>query len=459
MERKRRLLNVMAFFTYSLLLIGWPVVSNALVISGNNMLYTKTLVVGPAGSPAQNGAALLNALAGIVGASSTNPYLLKIEPGIYDIDDASLQMQPYVDIEGSGENTTIITGNVDGPNSGTINGASNAELRFLTAQNTGGKTFAIAIDNINSNASPKITNVTAIASGTPNNIGINIYSASPILTNVTAKAEAPGGTYNHGVVNNTVNSIDSSTVLKNVTATASGGTYNNGVYNTNSSSVVMRNVTATASGGTISNGVFNDHSSFEMEYVNASASDGVTNNGVMNLVSAPLMSHVRATASGGTNSNGVFNQDSANPNPFLYYVQASAHDATGFSTGIRNVNSNPAIRFCSAAAKDSVTTSVRNGMFNDGSSPYVYSTLILAQAVPAAACIPNGCFGVYNTTSGTVRIDLSVVYAYTNTIYNNNVFTYIGNTQLNGSPVFNGGTGTLKCIGTYNNTYDPITCP
>ncbi len=454
MQRKRLLIRVMFFFTCSLLLIGHPVVANALVISGNNVIYTKTVVVGPVGSPAQNGAALLNALAGIVGASSANPYLLKIEPGTYDIGNASLQMQPYIDIEGSGEITTTVTGNIEGPNNGTINGASNAEIRFLTAQNTGGgTTFAIAIDNINSNASPKITNVTAAASGATNNIGINNFSASPMLTNVIAKAEAPGGTFNHGVVNNTVNDANAPIVMKNVTATASSGTNNNGVYNTNSSSVVMRNLNATASGGTISNGVFNDHSNFEMEYVNASASDGETNNGVMNLVSGVLMRHVRATASGGTTSNGVFNQDSANPNPFLYYVQASANNATGVSTGIRNLNSTVAMRFCSATAKDSITSSVKNGMFNDGSSPNVYSTIILAQPNQGGVCT-GGCFGVYNTTAGTVTINLSVVYAY-NTIYNNNnVTTNIGNTQLGGSSVFNGGT--LKCIGTYNNNYDAL---
>ena len=451
MESKRRFLHVMVFFSCALLLMAWPVAAGALVISGNNMIYTKTLVVGPVGSPAQNGVALLNACAGLVGASSTNPSLLKIEPGIYDIGNASLQMQPYVDIEGSGENTTIITGHIEGPSSGTINGASNAEIRFLTVQNTGGGNVAIAINNINSNASPKITNVTAIASGATNNIGIGISSATPALTNVTARAESLGGTYNHGVANNNVNDPNSSSLMQNVTAVASGGTNNNGVYNANSPSVVMRNVDATASGGTNSNGVFNDHSDVVMERVNASASDGTNNNGVMNLSSGPQMRYMRATASGGSTSNGVFNQDSAKP--VLYYVQVAAHDATGFSTGIRNVNSSPDIRFCNSLGRGSIEASVRTGIFNDGASPYVYSTLISGS--PTQGACTGGCFGVYNTTSGTVRIDHSVVYANTNTIYNNNnVTTNIGNTQLNGSSVYNGGV--LKCIGTYNNNYGAL---
>jgi hypothetical protein len=53
----------------------------------------------------------LSAFAGITASAST-PCLLKIEPGIYDLAAASLNMKPYVDVEGAGENTTILTGNV-----------------------------------------------------------------------------------------------------------------------------------------------------------------------------------------------------------------------------------------------------------------------------------------------------------------------------------------------------------
>ena|SRR5215210_563285 len=47
--------------------------------------YTRTVVVSPAGTPSQNGTALKNALSGITNASETSPYLLKIEPGVYDL--------------------------------------------------------------------------------------------------------------------------------------------------------------------------------------------------------------------------------------------------------------------------------------------------------------------------------------------------------------------------------------
>src|SRR6185295_14031707 len=69
----------------------------------------RTVLVSPVpGDPIASGTALKNALAGISSPSSTNRWLLKIEPGIYQMTGNSLLMRPWVDIEGSGiEQTTI----------------------------------------------------------------------------------------------------------------------------------------------------------------------------------------------------------------------------------------------------------------------------------------------------------------------------------------------------------------
>ena len=64
--------------------------------------YKRTVVVSPVGTSAENGQALLNALAGIT-ASAADPYLLKLEPGVYDLGASPLTMKQYVDVEGSGE--------------------------------------------------------------------------------------------------------------------------------------------------------------------------------------------------------------------------------------------------------------------------------------------------------------------------------------------------------------------
>jgi hypothetical protein len=177
--------------------------------------YTRTVVVSPAGTPSQNGTALKNALSGITNASETNPYLLKIEPGIYDMGAApGLVMKPWVDVEGSGEGVTTLTA-TGGPawTDATVQAASNAELRFLTVKNTGGADKAFAIQ---STANPfRLTHVSAAASG--------------------------GATYSRAIV------IDSgATTLSEVSATASGNTSNLGVFV--SGTVTMDQATVNSSG-------------------------------------------------------------------------------------------------------------------------------------------------------------------------------------------------------------------
>ncbi|MDQ3928108.1 MAG: hypothetical protein M3328_03060 [Chloroflexota bacterium] len=178
--------------------------------------YTRTVVVSPTGTPSENGTALKNALAGITDASETNPYLLKIEPGVYDLGAApGLVMKPWVDVEGSGEGVTTLTATGGVPwADATVQGASNAELRFLSVKNTGGADKAFAI---HSTADPfRLTHVSAAASG--------------------------GTSYSRAVV------IDSgATTLSEVNATASGNTQNLGVFV--SGRVTMDQVTVNSSGG------------------------------------------------------------------------------------------------------------------------------------------------------------------------------------------------------------------
>ena len=75
-------------------------------------------------------------MSGITDPSASNAYLVKVEPGIYDLEASSLFMRPFVDIEGSGEGITTITSAL-GSGSGTVVGANNSELRYLTVKNTG----------------------------------------------------------------------------------------------------------------------------------------------------------------------------------------------------------------------------------------------------------------------------------------------------------------------------------
>lgn len=89
------------------------------------------------------------ALNSITDAANSKHYLVWVGPGTYD---ERVQMKPFVDIEGAGELATKITasgGGGFGAGSSVVSGASDAELRHLTVENTGGSgtSYAIAIFN------------------------------------------------------------------------------------------------------------------------------------------------------------------------------------------------------------------------------------------------------------------------------------------------------------------------
>ena len=207
--------------------------------------YVSTVVVSPVGNETQNGTALLSALSGIT-ASSTNRFLLKIEPGIYDIGTQSLQMKEYVDIEGSGETTTIIKGHIGFSWTGIVRGANNAEIRLLAINNMEGTPYSCAVMNVNVTASFKMTNVTTFASGGLFCYSVYNHKSSPTMKNVTATAF--GGTNNMGVVSDT-----SSPTMTNVTISASGGKENYGVFTGDSGTVRIYHSVISATTATIYN--------------------------------------------------------------------------------------------------------------------------------------------------------------------------------------------------------------
>lgn len=142
-----------------------------LSISGGNTVnipgYRRTVIVSPVGNDLQNGTALRSALAGI-SASATSPALLIIEPGVYDIGSSNgLQLRSYIDVQGSGQGVTKITGTVPNANNGIVLGAANMELRDLTIEQRGpstGQSVAFYAFNL---ANVKLTRVTVNGLGGP----------------------------------------------------------------------------------------------------------------------------------------------------------------------------------------------------------------------------------------------------------------------------------------------------
>jgi hypothetical protein len=328
--------------------------------------------------------AALNKIPGNIynGNACSARYLVKVLPGVYS---ERVTMKPCVDIEGSGELTTKITaagGATLDAASATVVGAKEAELRFLTVENTGGAANAIGI--YNNSASLRLTHVTATASGGSTwNFGVenyHVFYASPSMTHVTATAS--GGSYSYGVYNEY-----SSPDMTNVTATGSGGSvYNIGVINYLNSSPAMTNVTArtndTGSSGTNSIGVDNQANS------------------------APIMTNVHAFAWGSTHNYGVRNYNSQYPsNPGL--IRMINVTATGSGSG-SGVDSFGVLNYnCKSSIEHSTLRGGTNSLYNSAGIVQVGASQ-LEGGVRYTPTAPLKCVASYD--SDFTPLDGSCVY-------------------------------------------------
>lgn len=154
--------------------------------------YARTIIVSPDPvDESKNGLVLRNALVGITDNGPARPYLVKVEPGTYDLGSQPLALKPYVDVEGSGELTTIISST--GAIPATLVATNNSELRFVSVRAT--NTVALFSDGV----SPRYTHVTATSSGGSFNYPIEVTGGAPLLTNVTTVGT--GGAQSAGLVN------------------------------------------------------------------------------------------------------------------------------------------------------------------------------------------------------------------------------------------------------------------
>ena len=107
----------------------------------------KTILVSPIGpTEIDNGTALMTAVDGITDSSASNPYLINLEPGVYDIGALdALDLPPYVGIRGAGINLTTIVGRGTNPfsSNATFNGGfvivagDGSSLESLTVRHIG----------------------------------------------------------------------------------------------------------------------------------------------------------------------------------------------------------------------------------------------------------------------------------------------------------------------------------
>ena len=141
-------------------------------------------------------------------------------------------MIDYVDIEGSGEDITIVTGDgMFNENIGTVIGASNAEIRNLTIENIDtevGLPYNIAFYN-NDGVSPTLTHVTLVATAYNGGTGIgmaNHSGSSPSLIDSTIRVS----TNNTNATQYGIRNIGSSPTLDDVNIYVESGLHNYGIF-------------------------------------------------------------------------------------------------------------------------------------------------------------------------------------------------------------------------------------
>lgn len=468
--------------------------------------YVRTIVASPSGSETDSGTALLAALAGITDASDSKPYLLKIEPGVYDIGSGSLAMKKYVDIEGSGEAVTRIkSSGYPNFNTGTVTGADSAEIRLLTLENTGGSSYSIGI--YNSSASPSISRVTIVSSGSSSgNIGISNSFSNPEITGVSVSA-AGNGTWIYGIYNDNSSPVitdtsafvksssssyciaiatsnTSSPVMTDITASAActGVTmYHAGMYNGDSATPVIRDFRVNvAAANTVNYGIYNLSAGTTDISDGAVSVSGATNTnyGIFNSVTPSSLKNLVVTVSGASPSNlGIYNTTTN------CEVANSGLNVSGGTTnnwGIRIVasspavvnsvvstsggqysyavyssgNSNPSLANSSFLAAQGSTTSY--GVYNENSSATIENSVIKGTGSGTGTGVANNRIsgsGAYN-----VRVDNCQVTGNGSDATVRNLTagftTRIGSTKLSGGAVTNAIGSTVGCAGVYDEDYN-----
>ena len=435
--------------------------------------YVRTVIVSPyldgGGNqdPIQSGQLLLAALAAITTATEVNPYLIKLEPGIYDLDYLSLYMKEWVDIEGSGRNMTTIRSRVTTLGDAVVLGADSAEMRSLTLINLGGGEYVYAI--YNDHVSPRFLDMDVIAyGGSFKNVGIrNEYSPTHI-ERVSVKAQ--GGTWSDGISN-----LYSSVVMRNVQVTVTNSSLGNntGISNIADSFPIMTNITVNALGGATNKGIVNSGADSYMNNVRVNVSGDDSNEGIIDRGSAAVMSDIDITVSGGEFNVGF--QCESGSIPSLNNVRVLAANGSEINYGIVSEGCSPKLKGVSVEALGGTHAygvlnwfSAQSTLIDvttkaAGASTYNYAVMNQSQStlrivnLTAEAYGGSGSFGVYNSGDGDgLTLDNSDVSGTSYSVRNDNASAdvFVGGSKVDGTLSSN-----LTCVALYDGSYNPVSCP
>ena len=427
--------------------------------------------------------------------SQSNPCLVKILPGYYDIGSITLWTLPYLDIEGSGRDVTFIG---SASSFAVIIVANHSELRSLTVINEGdgGSPKGISIEG--ARLGPRVTDVDIVVSGDNDfNTGLELNASDPIidsigvyvtggqvaegivvvksdatlLQNIDVRVSTPSFVHATGIDF----SEDSAAVLKNARIHVSDSVMCYGIKSDNSWPQIKdvtievaagadgrgfeaRGGTATltdssivVSGGTSTHGVTTLESGTSvLRDVRVTAEWGVsTNRGVWTSSGAVTLEHVGVTTRGGQRAYSI---DNANDS------DATLNDVTVVAS--HGADSNRGI-FNHFDAQITATDLIVEVAGVSGSNGYGVlnqeSALLTADNLAVRTFGGTGNYGVLNANDGgTVTIDRSTVTGVNSSVRNDNDSAdfFVGTSKLVG-PV----STHLTCFGNYDASYGGVVCP
>jgi hypothetical protein len=160
--------------------------------------FVRTVIVSPGVTAVASGTALRAALAAITTASATKPYLVHVEPGIYDVGTTPFLMKSYVDLEGSGRGVTTITGAIaNDPASATVVLAGAMELRHVAVRNSASVEFLeTAAIKTPADGTASLLDVDARATSTFSGSGVGLLDdggGTGVVVVDNSNLEAPNG--------------------------------------------------------------------------------------------------------------------------------------------------------------------------------------------------------------------------------------------------------------------------
>jgi hypothetical protein len=299
----------------------------------------RTVVVSPAlnsdnsENPTTSGQALLNALAALTNVnpapSANNPYLLKLEPGIYNVGNQPLHLLPYVDFEGSGQNITIINSSAAAnglvPTQGAVVAASNSALRSVKIIENVTSPYSTALFVPGGVTNFSINETILSAAGASalnyalyNNGGTVLVQNSAVSVSdnsfINFAVDNHGGTLT--VQGSSILAISSGfseallsegpTTVLNSTISATGGT-NSYAINIISDSLTVQNSSLSVSGASADNVTINNGSGLTIEASELTAAGGSNVTSAIRNSGTAIVKSSNLSAAGGTNNYGFYN--------------------------------------------------------------------------------------------------------------------------------------------------------